>query len=69
VFSGNNVEYLKLTVENPSELFDYLYKPPTLTIQLRLCPLGFALQGVPPKCGCEIVLEDAGLTCDIAMFT
>jgi len=65
VFSGNNVEYLKLTVENPSELFDYLYKPPTLTIQLHLCPLGFTLQGVPPKCGCEFILEDAGLTCDI----
>ena len=65
VFSGNSVEYLKLTVENPSELFDYLYQPPTLTIQLHPCPLGFTLQGVPPLCGCEFILADEGPTCDI----
>ena len=65
VFSSNNVEYLKLTIENPSELFDYLYQPPILTIQLSPCPLGFTPRGFPPKCGCEFILEDAGLSCDI----
>ena len=69
VLSKNSVEYLELTVENPSELFGYLFNPPTLSIQLLPCPLGFALQGIPPECGCSSILTDAGITCNITIQT
>ena len=65
VLSNNSVEYLQLTVENPSELFGYLFNPPTISIQLLSCPLGFSLQGIPPECGCSSILKDEGITCDI----
>ena len=69
VLSNNSVEYLELTVENPSELFGYLFNPPTLSIQLLPCPLGFALQGISPACECSSILTDAGITCNITIQT
>ena len=69
VLSNNSDEYLELTVENPSELFGYLFTPPTLSIQLLPCPPGFALQGIPPACGCSSILTDAGITCNITTQT
>ena len=69
VLSNNSVEYLELTVVNPSELFGYLFNPPTLSIQLLPCPLGFSLQGIPPACGCSSILTNAGITCNITTQT
>ena len=65
VLSNDSVEYLQLTVENPSELFGYLFNPATISIQLLPCPLGFSLQGFPPECVCSSILKDEGITCDI----
>ena len=69
VRSNNSVEYLELTVVNPSELFGYLFNPPTISIQLLPCPLGFALQGFPPACGCSSILKHAGIKCNITTQT
>ena len=69
VLSNNSVEYLELTVENPSELFGYLFTPPKLSFQLLPCPPGFALHGIPPACGCNNILTDAGITCNITTQT
>ena len=69
VLSNNSVEHLQLTVENPSELFGYLFHPPILSIELLPCPLGFVLQGAFPACGCSSILADAGITCNITTQT
>ena len=46
-----------------------MFNPPTLSIQLLPCPLGFSLQGASPACGCSSILADAGITCNITTQT
>ena len=70
VFSGSGVEHLKLTVENPTAYYAYLFEPPVILVELMKCPFGFTLKNSSaPECNCVPVLNTNGVTCDITTLT
>ena len=70
VYSSSANEVIQFTAEKPSYVpFVSLFTPPTISVNLDQCPLGFVLSNNSKKCECDPVLAKYGLVCFIATQT